>query len=388
MAVTSTDASHARAGVRIVEGGLKAPLDLSYSSLRKRFQDELRPKRSIYWPDMLGSMVVGWGSFAAALYFQSNFAVSLVFSVVAVFALYRALLFIHEITHLKRGAVPGFETAWNLTVGVPMLAPSMLYIGSHNDHHRRAVFGTATDPEYESIGHWSPWRVVLSALPLLFVPAILVLRWAVLGPVSYLIPPLRKLVVERASALVINPRYRRKAPKGPALLRWAFQEAGTAAYVWALVLGAWHGWIPLSWLGHLYAITAAILLVNHVRTLAAHRYVGLGEELSREGQLLDSINLVSESLWTKLVAPVGLRYHALHHMVPNLPYHSLGRVHRALCRELPADSAYHRVSVSGVREGLRNLMRDARVNSSISTRPGSGRGGSGRGLRAGVHRAA
>lgn len=388
--MTSTGAKRARPGVRVIGGGLRPPLDLSYSSLRKRFEKELRARKSIYWPDMLGSMLLGWAAFAGALRFQSQLLVSTAFSVVAVFALYRALLFIHEITHLKRGAVPGFETAWNLTVGVPLLAPSMLYVGSHNDHHRRAVFGTATDPEYEPIGHWSPIRVVASALPLLAVPAVLVLRWAVLGPLSYLIPPLRKIVVERASALVINPRYRRKAPKGPALLRWAFQEAGTAVYTWALILGTWYGYIPVSWVVHLYALAAVILVVNHVRTLAAHRYIGLGEEVSREGQLLDSVNLVSESIWTKLVAPVGLRYHALHHMVPSLPYHSLGRVHRALCRELPLDSAYHRVSVSSVREGLGNLMRDARANSRGpgSAGPSGGPPGPRGTLRPDVHRAA
>jgi fatty acid desaturase len=364
-----------RPAVRVIESpGARPALDLSYSSLRKRFVDELRARKSIYWPDMLASMLIGWSSFALALRYQSRPIVTVACSVVAVFALYRAILFIHEITHLKRGAIPGFETAWNLAVGVPLMVPSMLYVGSHNDHHRRAVFGTAIDPEYEPIGHWTPWRVIASGLPMLVVPAVLALRWAVLGPVSYLVAPLRRVVVERASALVINPRYRRKPPQGPALLRWALQEAATGAYVWTLILGVWSGYVPVRWVVQFYSITAAILLINHVRTLAAHRYIHLGEELTREGQLLDSVNLVSESLWTKLVAPVGLRYHALHHMLPGLPYHSLGAVHRALCRELPYDSSYHRVSVSGVGEGLRNLLRDARNNSrrDASGRPPSG----------------
>ncbi len=354
-------------------------LDLSYSSLRKRFADELRARKSIYWPDMLASMAIGWGSLALALRFQSQPFVSLAFSVVTVFALYRAVLFIHEITHLKRGAIPGFETAWNLTVGVPLMAPSMMYIGSHNDHHRRAVFGTASDPEYEPMGHWTPLRVVVSGLPMLAVPLLLAFRWALLGPASYLMPPLRRLVVERASALVINPRYRRKPPKGPAMLRWAFQEAGTAAYTWSLILATWYGTIPVSWLAHFYAIFAGILLINHLRTLAAHRYIGLGDEVSREGQLLDSVNLVSESPWTLLIAPVGLRYHALHHILPGLPYHNLGAVHRALCRELPAEASYHRTSVPSVGEGLRNLLRDARSNSSRTGRSDGGRAASGRG---------
>jgi fatty acid desaturase len=353
-------------------------LDLSYSSLRKRFADELRARKSIYWPDMLASMAIGWGSLALALRSQAEVLLSVAFSIVTVFALYRAVLFIHEITHLKRGAIPGFETAWNLTVGVPLMAPNMLYIGSHNDHHRRAVFGTATAPEYEPMGHWTPLRVVVSGLPMLAVPLLLAFRWALLGPVSYLVPPLRRLVVERASALVINPRYRRKRPQGPAMLRWAFQEAGTAAYAWCLILATWYGYIPMSWLAHFYAVVAGILLINHLRTLAAHRYIGLGDEVSREGQLLDSVNLVSDSPWTLLIAPVGLRYHALHHILPGLPYHSLGAVHRALCRELPAESSYHRTSVKSVGEGLRNLLREARSNSSRTGRSGRGGTASGR----------
>jgi len=346
------------------------PLELSYSTLRKRFADALRPRRSIYWPDLLLSVTLGWSGFAAALAFESNLLVSALFTVVAVFALYRAVLFIHELAHLKRGAVPGLETAWNITIGVPLLTPSLLYIGSHGDHHRRAVYGTRDDPEYDSIAYWSPVRVWLSMLPFVFVPAALILRWGVIGPISYLFPPLRRLVVERASALVINSRYRRKPPKGPALMRWALQEAACAAWVWALAYGAFAGAIQFSWLVHWYVLTVGILAVNHVRTLSSHRYLRLGEQVSREGQLLDSVNILSDSLATKLMAPVGQRYHALHHVLPGLPYHSLGSVHRAFVAELPPESPYHATAVKGVLDGLRQLIRATVANSRRGRRDG------------------
>jgi fatty acid desaturase len=53
-------------------------------------------------------------------------------------------------------------------------------------------------------------------------------------------------------------------------------------------------------------------------------------------------------LLSALAAPVGLRYHALHHHLPTVPYHSLGALHRRLLAELPADDPYRRTQRPGV----------------------------------------
>jgi fatty acid desaturase len=61
-------------------------------------------------------------------------------------------------------------------------------------------------------------------------------------------------------------------------------------------------------------------------------------------QYLDSVNVPPPATLPILWAPVGLRYHALHHLLPGVPYHNLGEAHRRLCRELDSGSIYHESS--------------------------------------------
>jgi fatty acid desaturase len=63
--------------------------------------------------------------------------------------------------------------------------------------------------------------------------------------------------------------------------------------------------------------------------------------MSVTAQFLDSVNVPPPATLPILWAPVGLRYHALHHLLPGVPYHNLGEAHRRLKRELGEDSVYH-----------------------------------------------
>jgi len=76
----------------------------------------------------------------------ANPVLAVVSGVVAALALYRALLFIHELTHIHKQALPGFRLVWNLLVGIPMLTPSLMYENVHTLHHARTRYGTAEDP--------------------------------------------------------------------------------------------------------------------------------------------------------------------------------------------------------------------------------------------------
>jgi hypothetical protein len=94
------------------------------------------PSAKIYWADMIGSALVGYAALLAAMLAQPTWlAVGL--GLVAVLALYRAGSFIHELTHIKKGAVKGFRFAWNMIVGVQLLVPSFMYEGVHNKHQAK-----------------------------------------------------------------------------------------------------------------------------------------------------------------------------------------------------------------------------------------------------------
>ena len=297
----------------------------------------------IYWPDMLASAAIGYAALAGTI-LASELWLTLLCALVAVFALYRALLFIHEISHLHRDALPGFRTAWNLAVGIPMLTPSLMYEHVHTLHHARTKYGTVEDPEYMPLALMKPWSLPLFVLVAALAPIALLLRWGVLTPLGLLIPPLRRVVWERFSALSINPQFRRKPPE-KSVKNWFFlQELGASA--WAIFLMStpfWLGWRPLL---IAMAVTAAVAVFNQLRTLVAHLWENDGEAMTVTAQYLDSVNVPSAiaGLW----APVGLRYHAMHHLVPSMPYHSLHEAHKRLSAHLGAGSTFEQSSHRGM----------------------------------------
>lgn len=329
---------------------------LTATECRRRYAGAFRPKPWIYWGDFSVSAGIGWTAFAVSVQTPMPSFVYFITTLVSVIALLRAAIFIHELSHLKHGAIPGFETVWNLVVGIPFMLPSLMYVGSHSDHHRQATFGTAGDPEYALLAYWSLPRLLWFVVGVVIVPPLLALRWGVLGPLSFFIPLLRRFAVEQTSSLVINTTYRRPFPTGRASLRWWLQEITAALVFWGVV-GTWFAdLLPFLWLIQWYVVSVGILFVNQVRTLAAHRYDNDGRPLTSIEQLLDSINLDGRSIPTVLAAPVGLRYHALHHFLPAVPYHSLGALHRRLRTELPPDSPYHRTTRGGILSTIWDLI--------------------------------
>jgi fatty acid desaturase len=299
---------------------------------------------AIYWSDMLISAALGYAGIAGAILLPGWQAWAA--ALVAVFTLYRASLFIHELTHIHRTALPGFRIAWNLLVGIPVMMPSFMYEGVHTLHHARTRYGTAEDPEYMPLALMKPWALPSFILIAALLPIGLLIRCAVLVPLGVLVPPLRRLVWERASSLAINPDFRRRPPAGHLARMVFWQELG--ATLWALMLIAstfWLGWRPLL---ILLAILSATAVFNQLRTLVAHLWQNQGEAMTVTAQYLDSVNVPPPGWLAELWAPVGLRYHALHHLLPSTPYHAYPEAHRRLTARFGAGSTYRGANYPGM----------------------------------------
>ncbi len=325
--------------------------------LRKEYASILKPNPKTYWIDLIASSSIGWLAFSLSLDAPLGTALYFFTALVATFALLRSVLFIHEIAHYKRGALPGFEMAWHLVVGLPFLIPSFMYIGSHGDHHRTQIYGTIQDPEYTKLSSGNVFTLLGFVLGTIFVPVLLILRWGLLGPVSYFSAKMRASLIRHGSTLVINPWYQRALTKPRYRRRWLIQELAVTSIVWAVSYGLLAEQLPIRLLFQWYFVITCMLLINQLRTIAAHRYKSSGTELSLQQQLVDSVTLTGSSLFTVLAAPVGLRFHALHHLLPNVPYHYLGGIHRVFVEALPEAIGYQKTAETSISCAIVNLVR-------------------------------
>jgi fatty acid desaturase len=281
------------------------------------------------------------------------------------------VLFIHELTHLAAHELPAFRFVWNAIVGVPLLVPSFLYENVHTDHHRQRCYGTAADPEYVPFGRRSPLLIVAYGAGTVLVPFALVFRFGVLAPLSWAIPSLRRVTIDRCSALAMNSQYVRRTPLDRAAVA---AEVCCTGLVWGSGLLWLAGVLPGATFACWLAVSAAASVINGVHTLSAHLYDhddahddAVSSTLTMVEQLLDSCTIAPRSGiagavaagWHAMWAPVGLRYHALHHWIPSLPYHNLGRAHRLLVSTLGADAPYRATMYSSVEAIVIDLFRRA-----------------------------
>jgi len=322
--------------------------------------DLMTPRLAVYWLDLAASAALTWSTLWLAAAGPGLTVRAFAFAV-CVLALYRGLSFIHELAHVRSDELPGFSLGWNLLLGIPFLAPSFFYEGVHLLHHVKERYGTAGDPEYLPLSRYRRRKILAVILVAALAPVGLLLRFAVLAPLSMLVPSLRRVVLGRMSAMALNPAFAREDLKRAQGAAWRAQELACWLWSWTVLgLTAWGLW-PARYLLTALAVLSAATLVNQLRTVVAHAWTSDGRRMSIQEQFRDSVNVPPPALLPALWAPVGLRYHALHHLLPRLPYHSLGEAHRRLVAALPAQSEYHEATHHSLIQALGRLLARARA---------------------------
>ena len=196
-------------------------------------RDLMMPNPWIYWADFLFHITLGWAAFLTALYTPLFSVWQILSYLVAILSLYRAVIFVHELAHLKKGTFRTFRLVWNLICGIPLLVPSFTYDGVHSDHHKPDIYGTSKDGEYIPFATRNPMEMISHILLSFALPLLFIGRFLLLTPISYLIPSLRKIVWERMSSLTIDMNYRR-AEIPSAMTRTGDSRSSGPSCLWRL----------------------------------------------------------------------------------------------------------------------------------------------------------
>ena len=210
----------------IVQEEKKIPI----KEARQIVKDLMVPNAFIYWVDFLFHIILGWYSFYFCSKADFFSPIEWVFFFVSIFSFYRAAIFIHEITHLRKDTFYLFRVVWNFLCGFPLMIPSFLYQGVHNDHHNIKLYGTRGDGEYFPFVHEGRNKIILFISASFLVPVFFFVRFVFLTPLSYCNKSLRSLVLEKFSSFSIDLNYKRTRSSLNTVAMWQAQEIATCLY--------------------------------------------------------------------------------------------------------------------------------------------------------------
>jgi fatty acid desaturase len=316
-----------------------------------------------YWLDFAVSLVIAYS--AGTVYLTSPLLSwpQIIAFPLAVFWIYRLSSLVHEVAHLPEHEMRTFKVTWNLLAGVILLSPSPFFTRHHRDHHTAKMYGTPGDPEYlANVFHvGSTWGLLRYALLVAVFPLVVFLRF-IFAPLTFLHPRLREWVLVHASSLTMNWQYERKLTPQD---RWSVTsvELLCCLRAWLMPLSVLVAGAPPHRLLLLYLLGVGGLALNQLRLLTDHHLESGGEPLDWESHILDSCNYTGRDPVTWLLFPFSIRYHALHHMFPTLPYHNLAAAHRHLLQQLPAASPYRRLDQGSWWHVARSLLRPRKPRS-------------------------
>ena len=293
-----------------------------------------------YWLDFWLSITLAYGFGAVFLMSPLGSGWQLAAYPFTLFWIYRLGSLVHEVCHLGHHEMRGFKVTWNLLAGVFILAPSPFFTRHHRDHHSARMYGTQEDPEYivnlfqrGSAASFAVYCLLVAGFPLIAFFRFL------FAPLTFIHPRVREWFLKHGSSLTMNFRYERKVSRFD---RWAITTVELLCCVRAagMLLAVVVGVTDWTRLPLFYLVGLGVLVLNQMRLLADHHFEGDGQPCELDGHIRDSCNFTGRDFLTWVLFPFSIRYHALHHLFPSLPYHNLKAAHAYLLTTLPADSPY------------------------------------------------
>ncbi len=319
------------------------------ATLRDSGRDFFHPSAWRYWIDFFGCLIPAYVASAIFLGATMGSWQQLLSYPVALFFLYRLGSLVHEVCHLKHGEMNAYKLAWNLLAGIIIFSPSPFFTRHHRDHHSTHYFGTTDDPEYFlSMYHRGNVLGIFMLIgKMLITPLVVFLRF-LLVPLIWLVHGWREWTLVHASSLsmALNPSYERKLNpvdrRNIAIVEWlCWVRATQILVVIALGITDWTR-LPL-----LYSLGFGVLCMNTLRLAGDHHGHSHGDAVSMADHILDSCNYTGRDAMTAILFPFSIRYHALHHIFPSLPYHNLAAAHRYLIQTLEPTSPYRSLDRNG-----------------------------------------
>ncbi|WP_262696292.1 fatty acid desaturase family protein [Kordiimonas aquimaris] len=361
-AVVNKDEIDVEQETTIVSGAHPEAENFPLKESRRLVRDLWKPNARIYWTDFTISAALGWGAVAAATLTPLGSFIQIIAIIIATLALYRGVIFIHELAHFRKGTFTWYRRFWNATCGMPMMVPAYTYADVHIDHHKPQHYGTAEDGEYLPFAVDKPWKIIAFIIQAVLVPVLLVARYMILMPLTLLNTRFRNYIWQRASSLVIDYNYIRPLPKKDQESSWLIEDIITGIYAYSAFALFYIDVLPLAFFAVWYVVTVAIFILNGLRTLAAHAYRNGGRErMNQQQEFLDSVDVPGNRYISSLWAPVGLRFHATHHLFPGMPYHALETAYFRLKDELPDNRLFLAASRKNLWSAVAQLWRESRA---------------------------
>lgn len=296
-------------------------LDQGIHEMKKVIENCMSKNPKIYWKDLILNASIAWLTILT-LFFIEDYLILPILLISSLFV-YRSIVFIHELAHLKENDVKYFNTVWHLIIGIPFLTPLFLYRQIHLTHHSKKHYSTSLDAEYYPFG-LSKKSIFFHFIYNTIIPFLSIVRFSILTPISYLNIKFRNTILNHFSFMGLKYQFNRSELSVKNDSKYKLVEFLCFIYTFLIFTLIMNKILPIQFIYYYYFIMTMTLTLNSIRAMGStHFYKFNGIEVNHESQMLDSINIRSENILTKIICPLGLQFHGLHHLFPSIPYHNL-----------------------------------------------------------------